>query len=72
MRRAKENNIDVTALARGLINLHDIKLESLPIMYAISGSDQTSFLYGIGKTKAWNTYLEHHVSHHTHMHYKQN
>ena len=39
MRRAKENNIDVTALARDLINLHDIELESLPIMYAISGSD---------------------------------
>ena len=56
MNRSKNDNINVTGLARGLISLCQIKLRSLPIMFAFSGSDQTSFQYGIGKVKAWNTF----------------
>ena len=62
MRRGKADYLDVIALAKGLIARCHIKVESLSILHAISGSDQSSYIHGIGKITAWNTYLEHHVS----------
>ena len=64
MHRSKRELININAMAQGLISKCDIKVDSLPsiaIMFAISGSDQTSFQYGISKPKAWNIYLTHHV-----------
>ena len=55
MNRSKTDYINITALASGLVSLCSIKLESLPIMCAISGSDHTSFQHGIGKLTTWNT-----------------
>ena len=62
MRRGKADYLDVIALAKGLIARCHIKVESLSILPAISGSDQSSYIHGIGKITAWNIYLEHHVS----------
>ncbi len=72
MHRSKTDFINVTGVAQGLISKCNIKLDSLSsiaIMYAISGSDQTSFQYGISKPKAWSTYLTHHVRMKNHSHY---
>ena len=55
MHRSKTDFINVTGMAQGLISKCNIKLDSqssIAIMYAISGSDQTSFQYGISKPKA--------------------
>ena len=56
MHRSKRE-FNITAMAQGLISKCNIKVDSLPsiaIMFAISGSDQTtcSFQYGISKPKA--------------------
>ena len=61
MRRAKEDFLDVIAIGKGLMDI-GIKLDSLAVLHAVSGSDQSSFFYNIGKKTAWNTYLLHHVS----------
>ena len=48
---------DVTELSTCLKN-KNINLSSLPIVYALTGCDSVSFLYGIGKAIAWSTYKE--------------
>ena len=62
MKRSSHEFIDITHLGHELISKKNINLESLSIMYAMTGSDQTSFIYNIGKPKAWSKYLEWHVS----------
>ena len=61
MRRGKEDFLPINDIARGLI-AKGVELKSLPIMHAISGCDTVSFMYGIGKPTAWNTFIDHHVS----------
>ena len=60
MRRAKNDYLDIIAVAKGLI-AKGINLKSMSLMHTISGCDQVSYVYGIGKPTAWKTYLEHHV-----------
>ena len=35
-------------------------LETLPALHALTGTDTTSFLYGIGKKHAWKVFQKHH------------
>ena len=37
-----------------------IQLKHLALFHALSGSDTTSFSYGIGKLTAWAAFVEHH------------
>ena len=61
MRRGKEDFLPINDIARGLI-AKGVELKLLPIMHALSGCDTVSFVFGIGKSTAWNNFIDHHVS----------
>ena len=52
--------LNMTRMAEKLIE-KGVRLRSLPLLHEISGSDQVSFMYGIGKATAWKTFLDHQV-----------
>ena len=51
MRRSKNVNLDIKKIAGGLCTL-GLNLRALPILHVITGCDQSSYNYGIGKPTA--------------------
>ena len=49
---------DVSAITMALVD-KDIPLQKLALLHALSGCDTTSYPFGIGKAKAWSTYITH-------------
>ena len=51
MRRAKNDVLDIPKITEGL-RRKGLNLRGIPLLYVLTGTDQTSFIYSIGKPTA--------------------
>ena len=60
LQRGRTDFINVTSVAENL-EAKGVNLKFLPLMHALTGCDQTSYLHNVGKVTAFSVYLEHQV-----------